>query len=47
MNFLNKNSTLRGKPKIVTLCLQKQPKLMKKVEENTFANAKLSNYQCL
>ena len=43
MNFLNKNSTLSGKPKIVTLCLQKQPKVMKKVEVNTFANAKLSN----
>ena len=43
MNFLNKNSTFSRKPKIGTLCLQKQPKVMKKVEENTFANAKLSN----
>ena len=43
MNFLNKNSTLSRKPKIGTLCLQKQPKVMKKVDKNTFANAKLSN----
>ena len=43
MNFCNKNSTLSGKTNIVTLHLQKQPKVMKKVEENMFANAKLSN----
>jgi hypothetical protein len=43
IDFLNKNSTLCWKPKIVTLCLQKQFKVIKRVEWTTFTNVKLCN----
>ena len=38
IDFLNKNSTLCRKPKIVTLCLQKQFKVIKRVEWTPFTN---------